>query len=121
MRLLLDAHVSGRAIGRALEYDGHDVRAVDSEVELEGATDEELLELAASENRVLITFNVGDFRRIAESWREEERPHSGLILVSKGVRHEHFGVVVRGVRVLFERVPEQADWTDRSEWLPKAS
>ena len=48
--------------------------AADSEVELEGATDEELLELAASENRVFITFNVGDFRRIAESWREEEHP-----------------------------------------------
>lgn len=121
MRILLDAHVSGRAIGRALENDGHDVRAVDSEVELEGASDDELFELAASENRVLITFNVGDFRRIADRWHEEERSHSGLILVSRSVRHEHFGVVVRGMRLLFEPFPNQADWTNRSEWLPRAT
>lgn len=31
------------------------------------------------------------------------------------------GVVIRGMRIYFERVPEQASWTDRSEWLPKAS
>ncbi len=119
MRILLDAHVSGRAVGRVLEDDGHDVRAVDSEVELEGASDDELLELAASENRVLITFNVGDFRRIADRWHEEDRPHSGLVLVSKSIRHEHFGVVIRGMRVLFERIPNQADWSNHSEWLPR--
>lgn len=119
MRILLDAHVSGRAIGRALENEGHDVLAVDSEADLEGSTDDELMELASSENRVLITFNVGDFRRIADRWHERGRRHSGLVLVSKSVRHEHFGAVIRGAGVLFERIPEPADWTNRSEWLPK--
>lgn len=103
-----------------MENEGHDVRAVDGEVELEGASDDELMELAASENRVLITFNVADFRRIAEHWHERGRRHSGLVLVSRRVRHEHFGAVIRGVGMLFELFPEQTDWTNRSEWLPKA-
>jgi hypothetical protein len=30
MRLLLDAHISGRAVGRALAEAGHDVRTLDS-------------------------------------------------------------------------------------------
>jgi len=31
MRLLLDAHISGRTVGKALTEGGHDVRALDSE------------------------------------------------------------------------------------------
>lgn len=54
-RLLLDAHVSGRVVGRTLSESGHDVRAIDSEKELEGLEDSDVLELAISEGRVLVT------------------------------------------------------------------
>lgn len=40
MRLLLDAHISGRALAEA----GHDVRAMDSEQQLEGLLDRDVLE-----------------------------------------------------------------------------
>jgi hypothetical protein len=30
MRILLDAHISGRTVGKALVEDGHVVRAIDS-------------------------------------------------------------------------------------------
>jgi hypothetical protein len=43
MRILLDAHISGRTVGKALVEGGHDVRALDSEVELEGLSDPEVL------------------------------------------------------------------------------
>ncbi|CAN5281656.1 hypothetical protein BH24ACT19_BH24ACT19_18160 [soil metagenome] len=47
-RLLLDAHLSGRAIGRALRDRGHDVRALDAEKNREGLKDEDVLDLAIS-------------------------------------------------------------------------
>ena len=61
MRILLDAHISGRTEGKALAENGHEVRALDSEIELEGLPDPEVLELAASEGRILVTANIRDF------------------------------------------------------------
>jgi predicted nuclease of predicted toxin-antitoxin system len=58
MRILLDAHISGRTVGKALDESDHDVRALDSEPELEGLSDSEVLELAAAEGRVLVTANI---------------------------------------------------------------
>jgi nucleoside-diphosphate-sugar epimerase len=48
LRLLLDAHVSGRAIGRELRDMGHDVLALDEHRELEGLDDPVVLDLAAT-------------------------------------------------------------------------
>ncbi len=61
LRLFLDAHISGPRIARALRERGHDVRAADQERELDGFEDERLLELAAQEGRVMVTFDVKDF------------------------------------------------------------
>jgi hypothetical protein len=36
VEILLDAHISGRTVGKALTERGHDVRALGSEPELEG-------------------------------------------------------------------------------------
>ena len=36
MRLFLDAHVSGRVIARSLRESGHDVRAANEELQLDG-------------------------------------------------------------------------------------
>ena len=65
MRVFLDAHISGRRIAQALRKAGHDVRAADEERGLDGATDDELLQLATDEGRIMITFNVADFPDIA--------------------------------------------------------
>jgi hypothetical protein len=51
VRLLLDAHVSGPNVGRRLEQNGHDERALDQEPALEGLDDDDVLALAASERR----------------------------------------------------------------------
>ncbi len=61
MRILLDAHISGRTVGKALIEGGHDLRALDSEVELEGLSDLEVVELAATEGRVLVTAHIRNF------------------------------------------------------------
>lgn len=78
MRLLLDAHLSGRRIATALGKRGHDLRAADEERGLDGTTDEALLELATSDGRVMVTFNVADFPDLARGWAEQRSSHACL-------------------------------------------
>jgi hypothetical protein len=119
VRLLLDAHISGRAVGRALVEAGHDVRALDSESELEGLDDPGVLELAATEGRVLVTANIRDFEPLLREWAGEGRSHSGVILVPPGVRNEAFGSLISGVEKTLADT-EQEGWVNRVEWLRKA-
>ena len=118
MRLLLDAHISGRMVGRALVEGGHDVREIDSEGELEGLADPEVLDLAVGEGRVLVTANVRDFEPLLRERAGEGRSHAGVIMVPSSVRNESFGVLISGIeRVLAGK--DQAWWVDRVEWLRK--
>ncbi len=71
MKLLLDAHVSGKTVGQALAQGGHDVRALDPEIELEALADPDILELVAGEGRVLVTANVRDFESLLREWAGE--------------------------------------------------
>ncbi len=119
MRILLDAHISGRTVGKALIESGHDVRALDSEVEFEGLPDPEVLELAAAERRVLVTANIRDFEPLLREWAGESRTHPGVILVPSTVRNEAFGVLISGVEKTLAGTT-QKEWTNRVEWLRRA-
>lgn len=119
MRLLLDAHISGRMVGKALVEGDHDVRALDSEIELEGLSDPEVLELAATEGRVLVTANIRDFEPLLREWAGESRPHAGVILVPSSVRNEAFGVLISGVEKALAATAQE-EWVDRVEWLWRA-
>jgi nucleoside-diphosphate-sugar epimerase len=116
MRILLDAHISGRAVGKALIEGGHDVRSLDSEPELEGLSDPEVLQLAAAEGRVLVTANIRDFEPILREWAGESRTHGGVILVPSSVRNEAFGVLISGVENTLADI-RQEEWVDRVEWI----
>ncbi len=111
MRLLLDAHVSGPRVRRRLEQTGHDVRALDQEPVLEGLDDEQVLSLAAEDQRVLITHNIRDFPAILRAWASAQRSHSGAMLVY-GIDHSEFELIVRGVERWTEIYPEPARWID---------
>jgi predicted nuclease of predicted toxin-antitoxin system len=119
MRILLDAHVSGRAVGKALVEGGHDVRSLDSEPELEGLSDPEVLQLAAAEGRVLVTANIRDFEPLLREWAGEGRPHAGVMFVPSSVRNEAFGVLILGVEETIADT-NQEEWVDRVAWLRKA-
>ena len=116
MRILLDAHISGRTVGKALIEGGHDVRALDSEIELEGLSDPEVLELAAAEGRVLVTANIRDFEPLLIEWAGEGRSHAGVILVPSSVRNEAFGVLISGVQKTIAETTQE-EWVDRVQWL----
>jgi predicted nuclease of predicted toxin-antitoxin system len=119
MRILLDAHISSRTVGRALSEGSHNVRALDSEPELEGLSDPEVLQLAATEGRVLVTANIRDFEPLLREWAGESRPHAGVILVPSSVRNEAFGVLISGVEETLANT-RQDEWIDRVAWLRKA-
>ena len=119
MKILLDAHISGRTVGKALIEGGHDVRALDSEIELEGLSDPEVLELAAAEGRVLVTANIRDFEPLLREWAGESRSHAGAILVPSSVRNEAFGVLISGVGETLADTGQE-EWMDRVEWLRRA-
>lgn len=115
MRLFLDAHVSGRVIARALRERGHDVRAANEESQLDGWEDDALLELAADEERIMITFNVRDFPRIVGEWAAAGKHHAGcLILV--GIDHGEFGLVLRVIEGALASRSDHAAWRDYAAW-----
>lgn len=119
MRLLLDAHVSGRRIGRALRERGHDVLAVDEERDLDGCPDEELLELATSQERVLVTFDAADFPRICHEWLESGKPHHGCAVLV-GIRNHEIGAVARALDRAFGARPDPGDWRDHLAFVSRA-
>jgi predicted nuclease of predicted toxin-antitoxin system len=111
LRLLLDAHISGPRIAAALRERGHDVRAADEERELDGWADEELLEMATAEGRVMVTFDVKDFPDIARRWAEADRPHAGLAIVV-GIDHGEFGALLQALGEVFGERAEVDDWRE---------
>jgi Domain of unknown function (DUF5615) len=111
LRLLLDAHVSGRRIGAAMRTRGHDVLAVAEERDLDGCPDEELMELACAQQRVLATFDAADFPRICRQWLEAGKSHHGCAVVV-GVGHHEFGAIVRALEAAFQTRLHPDDWLD---------
>jgi predicted nuclease of predicted toxin-antitoxin system len=119
MRILLDAHISGRTVGKVLIEDSHNVRALDSEPELEGLSDPEVLELATEEGRVLVTANIRDFEPKLREWAGESRSHAGVILVPSSVRNEAFGFLISCVKETLADTAQE-DWVDQVEWIRRA-
>jgi hypothetical protein len=118
VRILLDAHVSGRRIGDALRADGHDVLALDEDADLGALPDADVLALAASDRRILITFNHRHFVPLLRQWAEAGQTHHGCIIVY-GLDHGEFGLILRGIRRLLDERPRQEDWADLADALTR--
>ena len=115
MRLLLDAHVSSRHVGRKLAAAGHDVLALDQDETLSSLADEDVLAFATQQERIVITHNVRHFVVLARTWAEARRSHAGMILVT--LPHTAYGALLRRLEQAFSMRSDQADWIDRVEFL----
>lgn len=115
MRVLLDAHFSDRHIGHHLREGGHDVLALSKDDRLSALPDEQVLRLAASKERVMMTRNIRHFAPILRRWAEADRSHGGCILVT--FEHGEYARLSIGLETLFRDRPEQGDWVDRAVFL----
>src|SRR6266568_2186028 len=111
MRVLLDAHVSSRHVGRRLAAAGHDLLALDQDETLGRLADEDVLALAVEQKRIVITHNVRHFVPLIRSWMEARRLHHGLILVT--LAHTDYGAILRRLQQAFAAHPGQDEWIDR--------
>ncbi len=111
MRLLLDANLSPRNVADRLRALGHDVLALAEDAVYEGLPDPQVLELAATEERILITRNSRDFAPLAREWAEAQRPHAGLILVWT-LDHSQFAEIVAGIEHQLTLRPAPEQWRD---------
>lgn len=78
VKLLLDENLSPRAAVQ-LRADGFDVVHLRERGRL-GMSDPDVLELAFAEDRVLVTANVADFRKLASA----REIHAGIVLLPHG-------------------------------------
>jgi hypothetical protein len=118
VRLLLDAHLSPRKLAEPLRGAGHDVLAADEEQRLVGCPDEQLLALATSEHRVLVTADVKDFPVIARVWAEADRQHAGCAILV-GIDHGDFGTILRAIERTLATRPDQASWRGYTCFVPR--
>ena len=92
MKLLLDENRSPR-VAVDLRTDGHDVVHLRERGRL-GISDPEVLALAFAEDRVLVTANVADFRKLAAA----RELHAGIVLLlDGGLRRDERTEVLRRV------------------------
>ena len=80
MKALIDEQLSPQ-IAVLLRQAGYDVVAVAERDDLVGRRDRIVLEVAATEERAVITNNVKDFRPLAAEQLAQGRTHAGLILL----------------------------------------
>jgi predicted nuclease of predicted toxin-antitoxin system len=120
VKSLLDEQLSPR-IAELLRSRGHDVQAVADRSDLAGQTDRVILDVAAGEQRAVITTNVKDFRPLAAERLARGESHSGLILLPSARTRTRGGVEILADAI--ERIlREHPDGLVASErWVPPAS
>ena len=119
MKALLDEQLSPR-IAELLRDRGHDVQAVVERRDLAGRSDRVILEIAAAEDRAVITNNVKDFRPLAAERLAREKSHAGLILLPS-TRTRTRGAVdmlASAIERILREHPDGMPATER--WIPPA-
>ena len=82
IRLYLDEDSQDQSLLRALRARQVDVTTV-NETQTEGLIDEEQLRLAATQNRVLYSHNIGDFCQLHTEFLSREESHAGIAPISQ--------------------------------------
>lgn len=119
MRLLLDEHLD-KIVAARLRSRSFDVVAVTEDKQLVGASDRHVLERAVQDRRAVATYNVRDFRILANERLLTEDHHFGLVLsdarrLPQGTRY--VGALIEALTQLLEERPADDALVDREIWL----
>jgi hypothetical protein len=109
-RLHLDAAISIKALQAALTARSHDVTRTPNTWIVEDASDETQLLAATARGRCIVTYNVGDFVRLARRYPE----HRGIILAARR------SWTLTGLIETLDRLLSTAqveDWIGQVRWL----
>ena len=109
-RLHLDADVSLRSLHRALLDRGHDVTRTPCAWMPFDASDEQQLLQATARGRSILTFNIGDFMRLARTYPA----HGGIILA-----HQQAWTLAGLIAALDTLLTQTSatDWPGQVRWL----
>lgn len=113
LRLYFDEDAMDDALVGALRVRGVDVLTA-FEAGMIERPDEEHLDYATGQGRVLYTFNVADFCRIHVEYQSSSRPHAGIVLG----RQKQYSIgeqMRRLIKIIAARSPEQM--TNHFEFL----
>ncbi|MFM9138960.1 MAG: DUF5615 family PIN-like protein [Solirubrobacterales bacterium] len=119
MRFLLDEMLSKR-IAEGLRKRGIDAVAVTERDELVALDDSQILDVAKNEERVLVTNNVADFRRLHEmATRPGGEGHFGIAYISSAQRRTKgdTGRIVKGLEELAAGSPIPESLIDSEAWV----
>ncbi len=108
------------AIAEQLRARGHDANAVVERAELRALADTDLFALAQTEQRAVVTEDIGDLSVIADAYDQRGQAHYGLVLVDQG-RYPRGspGTIGRMVTELDRMLEEHPETTPTSlrHWL----
>lgn len=110
-KLHLNENLSPRLANELRKY-GFDVIATQEAEGLLSAPDEVQLAYAASEQRAILTFNIGDFSVLHEQYMAEGKEHWGIILSSR----EPIGELLRRILRLLNSVSAD-ELRNQVRWL----
>ena len=120
MKLLLDA-MFAPAIAEQLRSREHDVIAAAEVPAFRHLADPELFAAAQAEQRAVVTNNVAHFLALDALYREQRRPHYGLILTSdRRFRRAHaggIGPLVLALDALLRAEPTEPRTESLVHWL----
>jgi predicted nuclease of predicted toxin-antitoxin system len=105
VKLILDENISPRVAKTLKTENGVDVCHI-RDRGLLGATDHEVLNRAFGEDRILVTANVKDFRKLARA----RELHAGIIFIEDGnLCYEEQLIIVRRAITVLRRQPDMVN------------
>lgn len=119
MRVLLDEHFSPE-IARQLRDRGHDAVAVREHPGMGGLSDRDVLALATTQRRAVVTENVADFIELHRAAIITRTSHFGLIFTSPRQfprTRRAIGRLVRALEAWLSVHPSTDDLRDQTWWL----
>jgi hypothetical protein len=119
VKLLLDEMLSP-AIARELTARGYDVEAVAGHPTREALQDPEVLSLALTERRAIVTNNVRDFRPLhVEAVMPGDTGHYGMIFMAGNYRRtkSDIGRIIAALESKLTQYPGEDDLANAGEWL----
>ena len=119
MKLLLGEMLTP-AIARELRSRGHDVQAVAANPDREALSDPEVLALARTEHRAVVTNNLRDFRPLHhEAVLPGGSGHFGMIFIPGGYcrTKADTGRIIAALEAILARYPGDEDLANGEAWL----